>query len=77
MYECFHCGNKTVGWDCDYSFEDCGIIMFDDDGNEVEEGIVHCCHCSTCGAYIEYHIPLPSLENEEEKEEGVAKEELQ
>lgn len=49
MYECFHCGNKTVVWDSDFSFEDMCC-----DGN----GIVHVCHCTNCGAEIYYKIPL-------------------
>lgn len=24
MYECFHCGTKSVVWDCDYDFVDFG-----------------------------------------------------
>lgn len=24
MFECFHCGCRTVIWDNDFSFEDCG-----------------------------------------------------
>lgn len=24
MYECFHCGMKSVIWDCDYDFADFG-----------------------------------------------------
>lgn len=49
MYECFHCGEKAVIWDSDFSFEDYGI-----DG----EGIIHVCHCTSCGAEIEYRIKL-------------------
>lgn len=49
MYECFHCGNRSVVWDSDFSFEDMGY-----DG----EGIVNVCHCTNCGAYIEYRIRL-------------------
>ncbi len=56
MSECFHCGNKSVIWDSDFSFEDYGM-----DG----EGIVHCCHCTRCGAFIEYYIKL------DEEGEGV------
>lgn len=48
MYECFHCLQKTVAWESDFSFEDLGL-----EG----EGIVHICHCGTCGAEIEYRIP--------------------
>lgn len=54
MCECFHCGHKTVVWDSDFSYED---LCLEGDG------IVHICHCSHCGAYIEYHIPI-----EEDKE---------
>lgn len=49
MYECFHYGLRAVIWDCDYDFEDYGY-----EG----EGIVHACHCSNCGAEIEYRIPI-------------------
>ena len=47
MYECFHCGEKAVIWDNDFSFEDYGY-----EG----DGIIHCCHCTNCGAEIEYKI---------------------
>ena len=43
MYQCFHCGEYTVGWQSDFNFEDYGL-----EG----EGIVHLCHCSNCGADI-------------------------
>lgn len=49
MYECFHCGYKAVIWDADFNFED---FAYEGDG------IVHICHCSNCGAEIEYRIPL-------------------
>lgn len=49
MYQCFHCLQNTVSWDCDYDFEDFGY-----EG----EGIVQICHCSNCGAEIEYRIPI-------------------
>lgn len=49
MYECFNCGMKSVIWDSDFMFEECGY-----EGN----GIVHFCHCENCGAEIEYRIPL-------------------
>lgn len=58
MYECFHCGEKTVVWDNDFSFEDMGY-----DG----DGIVHICHCANCGAEIEYRIPFSNSEDENEK----------
>lgn len=53
MYECFHCGEMTVVWDSDFSFEDCGY-----EG----DGIVHFLHCANCGAEIEYAIPFNSEE---------------
>ena len=49
MYECFHCGHKTVFWCADFSFEDYGI-----EG----DGIVHVCTCGNCGANITYEIAL-------------------
>lgn len=49
MYECFHCCTKGVIWDSDFSFEDVGLE---------EDGIVHFCHCTNCGARIEYYISL-------------------
>lgn len=55
MYECFHRLQKAVVWDNDFDFED-----FCYDG----EGIVHICHCTNCGAEIEYRIPIPE-ENDE------------
>ncbi len=56
MYECFHCGNKSVIWDADFDFEDFGY-----EG----KGIVHQCHCGYCGAEIEYRIKISDelLEN--------------
>lgn len=47
MYERFHCCCKSVVWSGDFTFEDFGY-----EG----EGIVHICHCSNCGAEIEYRI---------------------
>lgn len=49
MYECFHCGERSVVWDNDFSYEDYGY-----EG----DGIVHECHCTHCGAMITYMIPL-------------------
>lgn len=49
MYECFHCGQRAVIWDADFTFEDFG---------HEGEGIVHVCHCANCGAEIEYRIAL-------------------
>lgn len=47
MFECFNCLSRSVIWDADFSFEDFGY-----EG----EGIVHICHCTRCGAEIEYRI---------------------
>ena len=49
MYECFHCLDKSVIWDSDFTFEDYGL-----DG----EGLVHHLHCANCGAEIEYYVPI-------------------
>ncbi len=49
MYECFHCGMRSVIWDSDFSFEDMGY-----EG----DGIVHICHCTNCNAEIEYLIRI-------------------
>lgn len=57
MYECFHCGCRSVIWDGDFNFEDFCL-----DG----EGIVHVCHCTNCGAEIEYRIPINETEVENE-----------
>lgn len=59
MYECFHCGCRSVIWQADYSFEDYGI-----DGN----GIVHVCHCANCGADIEYYVPINNEGDEDEEQ---------
>ena len=48
-YQCFHCGAYAVGWDADFDFAD---MMLEG------EGIVHMCHCSNCGAQIEYYVPI-------------------
>ena len=55
MYECFHCGYKSVGWVADFDFKDYGY-----DG----EGIVHVCKCHHCGADIEYRIRTDADEEE-------------
>ena len=47
MYQCFHCLNYAVGWDSDFDFDDFGY-----EG----EGVVHICHCTNCGAEIEYIV---------------------
>lgn len=49
MYECFHCGHKSVIWCNDFSFEDYG---------EEGEGIYQVCTCTNCGAEITYRIPF-------------------
>lgn len=56
MFECFHCLKRAVIWDNDFSYEDCGYAG---------EGIVHYLHCSNCGAWIEYQIPISPEEPEE------------
>ena len=58
MYECFHCGQRAVVWDADFSFEDYG---------EEGEGIVQECHCTNCGAQITYRISLEEGEDEERR----------
>mgnify|MGYP003292066923 CR=1 FL=1 len=61
MYQCFHCLENTVHWECDYSFED-----FSYEG----EGIVQILECTNCGAEIEYRIPIEEIgEINEEKDE--------
>lgn len=50
---CFNCMKDTVVWDSDFSYEDMGY-----EG----EGIVHMCHCTNCGADIEYRIPIKEEE---------------
>lgn len=64
MYECFHCGNQSVIWDGDFDFEDYGL-----DG----DGIVHHCHCTECGAEIDYYIRLDDPEDNDptKKDDGV------
>ena len=47
MYECFHCGMRTVIWQSDFTFEEMGY-----EG----EGVVHVCRCTHCGADIEYRV---------------------
>lgn len=56
MYECFHCLQRTVIWDSDFTYEDYGL-----EG----DGLIHECHCENCGAFITYYI---SLEEDPEKE---------
>lgn len=54
---CFHCGGELV-WSCDYDFEDLEESMYDDEGNEIKEGIVQLLHCSECGAEVTYKVPM-------------------
>lgn len=60
MYQCFHCLQMTVCWDSDFDFSDYGL-----EG----EGIIHCCHCSNCGAEIEYRIRTDKDEDSENSSE--------
>lgn len=62
MFECFHCGCRSVIWDADFSFDEYGL-----DG----EGIVQVCHCTNCGAEIEYRIAIPDEEEEDDHEKSV------
>lgn len=55
MFECFHCCRKAAVWDSDFDFSDFGL-----EGN----GVVHVCHCTNCGAEIEYRIPIPDEDKE-------------
>jgi len=56
MYECFHCGCRSVIWDSDFSLDE-----IEGEG----EGIVHFCHCENCGAEIQYIIRMEEEENGE------------
>lgn len=58
MYECFHCGERAVIRDNDFTFEDYGY-----EG----EGIIHACHCCNCGAEITYAIPVEYEVEEDEQ----------
>ena len=55
MFECFHCGSRSVIWDSDFVFSDYGL-----DG----DGIINECHCENCGADIMYFISTDSDEDE-------------
>ncbi len=59
MFECFHCLNRSLIWDCDYDYEDFGY-----EG----KGIVQLLHCASCGAEVEYRIPITDEDIEEVKE---------
>ena len=60
MYECFHCGLRTVIWDADFDGEDYGYEY---------GGIIHECHCMHCGAQITYYIPNFEEEGEDKANE--------
>lgn len=62
-YQCFHCLTNNVVWDSDFSFEDFGY-----EG----EGIVHICHCTNCGAEIEYRVRTKPSDTEEDPEDNVS-----
>ena len=64
MYECFHCLSRAVVWDADYDFSDFGM-----DG----DGIVQVCHCTNCGAQIEYYIESNMDEQDGADNPGVDK----
>ena len=59
MYECFHCLSRSVIWDADFDFSDFGID---------EPGLVHVCHCTNCGAEIEYYIRCGEPEDDNQIE---------
>ena len=59
MFQCFHCLQNTVCWECDYDYEDFGY-----EG----EGIVHILRCSNCDSEIEYRVPANRSEKEKENE---------
>ena len=56
MFQCFHCLQNTVVWECDYDFSDL---------NYEGKGIVHMCRCANCGAEIEYRIRTGNEDEEE------------
>ena len=53
LLPCFHCGESAIIWDSDFNFEDMGY-----EG----DGIVHICHCTACGAEVEYRVPIDKEE---------------
>ena len=55
-YQCFHC-NGALCWDNDYTFDEYGAGMIDENGKELD-GIVHILHCMECGANVEYLVPI-------------------
>jgi len=63
MFQCFHCLKYAVIWDNDFDFSDMGY-----EG----EGVVHVCHCTNCGAEIEYKVGGSAEEMEENKDDAEA-----
>lgn len=59
MFECMHCGGRSVIWDSDFDSEDYGYE---------EPGIIHECHCTKCGARITYFVPIEWDDSESESE---------
>ena len=53
LFECFHCGERAVGWQSDFMFEDYGY-----EGNGIVQNLI----CTNCGAEVEYRIPLDDEE---------------
>ena len=47
MFECFHCGERAVLWQNDFTFAD-----YDMAG----EGLIHELLCTSCGARITYEV---------------------
>lgn len=45
---CFHCGGQLI-WQSDYMADECGYDTY---------GIVHILYCPSCGAEVEYMIPM-------------------
>ena len=60
MYQCFHCLTDNVVWDSDFDFEDFGY-----EG----KGIVHICHCTNCGAEIEYRVRIRDKDEEKKPDD--------
>ena len=54
VYQCFHCLAYTVVWDSDADLEDLGCE---------DQGIIHFCHCTNCGAEIEYIVRINEKES--------------
>lgn len=63
MYQCFHYLSDSVIWDADFDFDDFGY-----EG----QGVVHICHCTNCGAEIEYRVPISDDEDAEEERQIIA-----